>query len=329
VLTALSVPHRIAQQSVQLTASIGVSIYPDDGQDGEALIKGADAAMYRAKAIGGNSFQFFTLDLTVRAVERQSFERDLRDAVVRQQLVLYYQPKMSLETGAIIGVEALLRWQHPVRGLVLAADFVPFAEASRLIVPIGQWVLREACGQARAWLDEGLRSGPMSVNISAAEFRHKDFLESLRTILQETRLEPRSLELELTEAALMQHVQSTAFVLQAIKAVGVQCVVDNFGTGYFSLGQLKQFPIDALKVDQSFVQGLTTDPDNALIVGAAISMGKSLKQRVIAEGVETREQLAFLQSQRCGEGQGYYFSHPVTAARFAELLHAEQSSSCN
>ena len=263
VLAALSVPHSIGQQGLQVTASIGVSIYPDDGQDGDALTKGADAAMYRAKATGGNNYQFFRSDLTVRSAARQSVEGDLRDAVERRQFVLHYQPKMSLETGAITGVEALLRWQHPVRGLVRPADFVPFAEASRLIVPIGQWVLREACRQAQNWLQAGLRPGPMAVNISAAEFRHKDFLDTLRAILEDTRLDPRHLELELTEAALMQHVQSTAFALRAIKALGVQLAVDNFGTGYSSLSQLKRFPIDALKVDQSFVKGITTDPDDA------------------------------------------------------------------
>jgi diguanylate cyclase (GGDEF)-like protein/PAS domain S-box-containing protein len=320
MLTALSVPHTIAQQSLQVTASIGVSIYPDDGQDGDALIRGADAAMYRAKATGGNSYQFYRMDLTVRSAERQSFEGDLREAVERQQFVLHYQPKMSLETGALTGVEALLRWEHPVRGLIPPGDFVPFAEASRLMVPIGQWVLREACRQARAWLQAGLRLGPMAVNISAAEFRHKDFLENLRAILEDARLDAHHLELELTEAALMQHVQSTAFALRAIKAVGVQLAVDNFGTGYSSLSQLKRFPIDALKVDQSFVKGITTDPDDAPIVAAAISMGKSLKQRVIAEGVETKEQLAFLRAEQCAEGQGYYFSEPMTAAQFARFL---------
>jgi diguanylate cyclase (GGDEF)-like protein/PAS domain S-box-containing protein len=320
MIAALSVPHTIAHHALQVTASIGVSIYPDDGLDGDALIKSADDAMYRAKATGGNSYEFFGLDLTVRSVERQSLDGDLRDAVERQQFVLHYQPKISLETGAISGVEALLRWLHPVRGLVPPADFVPFAEASRLIVPIGQWVLREACRQARVWLDAGLQPGPMAVNISGPEFRHKDFLENLRAILDESRLEPGCLELELTEAALMQHVQSTAFALRAIKAVGVLLAVDNFGTGYSSLSQLKRFPIDALKVDQSFVRGITTDPDDAPIVSAAISMGRSLKQRVIAEGVETPEQLAFLRAQQCAEGQGYYFGHPMTAEEFTELL---------
>jgi diguanylate cyclase (GGDEF)-like protein/PAS domain S-box-containing protein len=319
MLTALSVPHSIGEV-LQITASIGVSIYPDDGLDGNALLKGADAAMYRAKATGGNSHQFFGLDSTVRSLERQSLEADLRDAVGLEQFVLHYQPKVNLETGATSGVEAFLRWKHPVRGLVAPAHFVPFAEASRLLVPIGQWGLREACRQARAWHDAGLRPGPMAVNISAAEFRHPDFLDNLRAILDDTGLDPRHLELELTEAALMQHVQSTAGALQAIKAVGVQLSVDNFGTGYSSLGQLKQLPIDALKVDQSFVQGITTDPDNGPIISAAICVGRSLGQRVIAEGVESGEQLAFLRAQHCGEGQGHYFSRPVAAAQFARLL---------
>jgi diguanylate cyclase (GGDEF)-like protein/PAS domain S-box-containing protein len=319
MLTALSVPHSIGP-ALQITASIGVSIYPDDGLDGNALLKGADAAMYRAKATGGNNHQFFGLDLTVRSLERQSLEADLREAVGLEQFVLHYQPKVNLETGATSGVEALLRWQHPVRGLVPPAHFVAFAEASRLLVPIGQWGLREACRQARAWLNAGLRPGPMAVNISAAEFRHQDFLDNLRAILDDTGLDPRHLELELTEAALMQHLQSTAGALQAIKAVGVQLSVDNFGTGYSSLGQLKQFPIDALKIDQSFVQGITTNPDNGPIISAAICLAKSLGQRVIAEGVESGEQLAFLRAQHCGEGQGHYFSRPVAAAQFAKLL---------
>jgi diguanylate cyclase (GGDEF)-like protein/PAS domain S-box-containing protein len=320
VLTALSAPHHLAEQALQVTASIGVSIYPDDGQDGDALIKGADAAMYRAKATGGNNYQFLGLDSAARSVERESLEEDLGDAIAKQQFVLHYQPKMNLETGEITGVEALLRWRHPVRGLVAPAGFVPFAEASHLIVPIGQWVLREACRQAQAWLDTGLRPGPIAVNISVEEFRHKDFLDNLRAVLEDTRLDPRHLEFELTEAALMQPPQSTVVVLRTINAMGVQLAVDHFGTGYSSLSQLKRFPIAALKVDQSFVHGITTDPDDAPIVSAAISLGKSLKQRVIAEGVETREQFAFLRAQQCGEGQGYYFGQPMTAVRFAEFL---------
>jgi len=320
MLAALTTSHRIAQHDLHVTVSIGIGIYPDDGQDAETLVKSADTAMYHAKENGRNNYQFFTQDMNLRAVERQSLEGGLRRAVGRQEFVLHYQPKVNLETGAITGAEALIRWLHPVRGLILPAQFVPIAEDCGLIVPIGQWVLREACRQARAWLDAGLQPTPVAVNISAVEFRAKDFLESVRATLEDTCLEPRYLELELTESVLMQDAESTTSVLQALKAMGVQLAVDDFGTGYSSLSYLRQFPIDALKVDQSFVHDITSDPEDATIVSAVIGMGKSLKQRVIAEGVETREQLAFLQSQGCDEGQGYYFSQPVVTEEFARLL---------
>jgi EAL domain-containing protein (putative c-di-GMP-specific phosphodiesterase class I) len=233
---------------------------------------------------------------------------------------------LSLETGAIIGAEALLRWRHPGRRLVSPTQFVPIAEDCGLIVPIGRWALREACRQAQAWQDAGLRPTPVAVNISAREFRSKDFLEGVRRILRETRLEPRYLELELTESVLMEDAKSTTSVLRALKNMGVQLAVDDFGTGYSSLSYLTQFPIDTLKVDQSFVHEITTDPDGAyldraaLVVSAVIAMGKSLKHRVIAEGVETRAQLAFLQAHHCAEGQGYLFSRPLAAEQFAALL---------
>jgi diguanylate cyclase (GGDEF)-like protein len=320
MLAALTTSHRIAQHDLHVTVSIGIGIYPDDGQDAETLVKSADTAMYHAKENGRNNYQFFTQDMNLRAVERQSLEGGLRRAVGRQEFVLHYQPKVNLETGAITGAEALIRWLHPVRGLILPAQFVPIAEDCGLIVPIGQWVVREACRQIRVWLDAGLRPTPVAVNISAVEFRTKDFLESVRATLEDTCLEPRYLELELTESVLMQDAESTTSVLQALKAMGVQLAVDDFGTGYSSLSYLRQFPIDALKVDQSFVHDITSDPEDATIVSAVIGMGKNLKQRVIAEGVETREQLAFLQSQGCDEGQGYYFSQPVVAEEFARLL---------
>jgi EAL domain-containing protein (putative c-di-GMP-specific phosphodiesterase class I) len=234
--------------------------------------------------------------------------------------MLHYQPKINLETGAITGAEALLRWLHPERGLIPSLRFVPVAEDSGLILPIGRWALREACQQARAWQDAGLSPLPVAVNISAVEFWDQNFLESVRAILKETCLEPRCLELELTESVLIQHAEATASVLQALKFMGVQLAVDDFGTGYSSLSYLRRFPIDALKIDQSFVRDITSNPDDATIVSAVIDMGRSLKQRVIAEGVETREQFAFLQTQHCGEGQGYYFSRPVLAGQFAKLL---------
>lgn len=326
ILQALSTPHRIDQHDVHLTVSIGIVTYPDDGTDAETLLKNADFAMYDAKNNGRNNYQFFKPDMNVRAMERQSLESGLRDAIERQEFVLHYQPRMNLETGAIIGVEALIRWRHPERGLVPPVQFIPIAEENGLIVPIGRWVLREACHQARAWQDAGLRPMRIAVNVSAVELRAKDFVAGVRDTLTESGLDPRYLELELTETFLMQDSKdskSTAAVLQALKGMGVQLALDDFGTGYSSLSYLKRFPIDTLKIDQSFVRDLTTDADDASIVTAVISMGKSLHMGVVAEGVETREQLAFLQEQSCPEGQGYYFSRPVAAEEFTLLLAAE------
>ena len=312
----MSAPHRIGQHDVHLTMSIGIVTYPDDGTDAETLVRNADFAMYHAKNSGRNNYQFFKPEMNVRAVERQSLENGLRDAMERKEFVLHYQPKMNLETGAIIGVEALIRWHHPERGLVPPVQFIPIAEDCGFIVPIGQWVLREACHQARAWQDSGLRPMRIAVNVSAVELRASDFVAGVNDILTETGLDPRYLELELTETFLMQDSKATVAVLQALKGMGVQLALDDFGTGYSSLSYLKRFPIDTLKIDQSFVRDLTTDADDASIVTAVISMGKSLHMGVVAEGVETREQLAFLREQSCPEGQGYYFSRPVVAENF-------------
>jgi len=323
ILAALIVPHRIDQIELHVTVSIGISIYPEDGLDADALIKSADTAMYHAKEGGRNNYQFFEQDMNALAVERHSIEGGLRRALERQEFVLHYQPKINLESGTISGVEALVRWQHPQRGLVLPEQFVWIAEDCGLIVPIGMWVLREACQQAQTWQDAGLPHIPVAVNISAVQFRHKDFLESLADILKDTGLAPHYLELELTESVLMHDATSTASVLKMLKAMGVRLAIDDFGTGYSSLSYLKRFPIDTLKIDQSFMRDIThvsADSDDAAIVAAAVSMGKSLNQRVIAEGVETREQMAFLQAQGCGEGQGFYFSRPVSAGEVIELL---------
>jgi len=322
ILLAMNAPHRIGQHDVHLTMSIGIVTYPDDGTDAETLVRNADFAMYHAKSSGRNNYQFFKPEMNVRAVERQSLENGLRDAIDRREFVLHYQPKMNLETGAIIGVEALIRWHHPERGMVSPVQFIPIAEDCGFIVPIGQWVLREACHQARAWQDLGLRPVRMAVNVSAVELRASDFVAGVNDILTETGLDPRYLELELTESFLMQDSKSTVAVLEALKGMGVQLALDDFGTGYSSLSYLKRFPIDTLKIDQSFVRDLTTDADDASIVTAVISMGKSLHMGVVAEGVETQEQLAFLREQSCPEGQGYYFSRPVVAEAFTPLLGA-------
>ena len=320
MLHAVAEAHSIDQRDLHITTSIGVSVYPDDGRDAETLIKNADTAMYQAKENGKQSFQFFKPAMNVRAVERQSIEESLRRALERDEFVLHYQPKVDLRTGAITGAEALLRWTHPERGLVSPAQFIPIAEDSGLILPIGRWVLRGACLQARRWVDEGLPAMTMAVNVSSMEVRAEDFVTGLFEILDDTGLDPASLELELTESVLMRHADSAASILQAVRERGVQVAVDDFGTGYSSLSYLRRFPIDALKIDQSFVSQISADGDDTSIVTAVISMARSLKLRVIAEGVETLEQLAFLQDLQCDEAQGYYFSRPVPAAQFARLL---------
>ena len=320
ILLALSTPHRVEQHDLSITASIGIAIYPDDGADADTLMKHADFAMLHAKDNGRNSYQFFKPEMNARARERHSLETGLRDALDRQQFVLHYQPKMSLKTGMVVGAEALLRWRHPQRGLVPPREFIPVAEECGFIVPISRWVLREGCRQARAWQDAGLPAVRIAINASAVELRSRDFVAGVYAILAETGLEACYLELELTEQFLMQDSKSTAAVLEELKDLGVQLALDDFGTGYSSLSYLKRFPIDALKIDQSLVRNLTTDAGDASIVRAVISIGESLHLRVVAEGVETREQLEFLRKHGCPEGQGFYFSQPVIAGEFSQLL---------
>jgi diguanylate cyclase (GGDEF)-like protein/PAS domain S-box-containing protein len=322
MLQAVAQPHSIDQHDLHVTTSIGVSVYPDDGRDADTLIKNADTAMYQAKENGRQSYQFFKPAMNARAVERQSIEENLRRALERHEFALHYQPKINLRTGKITGAEALLRWTHPIRGSVSPAQFIPVAEDCGLIVPIGNWVLREACKQARAWVDEGLPLATIAVNISAIEFRNEKFLEGVFAILKDTGLDPRFLELEVTESILMKGAESTASILKTLKDRGVQLAVDDFGTGYSSLSYLRKFPVDALKIDQSFVHEITTAPDETSIVTAVISMGRSLKLRVVAEGVETPDELAFLQAHQCDEAQGYYCSRPVPAQEFARLLRS-------
>ncbi len=320
MLRAVTQTHTIDQHDLHVTTSIGVSVYPDDGLDAETLIKNADTAMYQAKENGRQRYQFFKPAMNVRAVERQSIEEGLRRALERQEFALRYQPKINLRTREITGAEALIRWTHPTRGPVSPGQFIPVAEDCGLILPIGKWVLREACKQARAWLDAGLPLGTMAVNISSMEFCDDSFLENVFAILKETGLDPKSLELELTESVLMRRPESAASVLKTLRASGVQVAVDDFGTGYSSLSYLRKFPIDALKIDQSFVRQITSAPDDTTIVTAVIGMGRSLKLRVVAEGVETLKELEFLQAHQCDEAQGYYFSRPVLPQQFARLL---------
>jgi diguanylate cyclase (GGDEF)-like protein/PAS domain S-box-containing protein len=321
ILSALGAPFEMEQNTLRITGSIGVSTYPEDGRSAELLIRNADLAMYQAKEKGRSNYQFFEKGMNVRAVERQSIEGDLRFALERNEFVMHYQPKIDLTTGEITGVEALIRWQHPGRGLVGPLQFISIAEDCGLVLPIGRWVLRESCRQAKAWQDAGLPAIEMAVNVSSVEFRNEEFLESIGTILRETGLEPRYLELELTESVLMQHAEFTVPVLQKLKAMGVRLAIDDFGTGYSSLSYLRQFPIDTLKVDQSFIHEINAETDEATIISAVINMGCHLKHRVIAEGVETAEQLAFLRAHGCDEGQGYYFGRPMPALETAKLLN--------
>jgi diguanylate cyclase (GGDEF)-like protein/PAS domain S-box-containing protein len=311
VLRALAAAHPIEQQDLHITASIGISVYPDDGTNAETLIKNADTAMYQAKENARDSYKFFAPAMADRAMRRQSIEQSLRRALERQEFALHYQPKVDLGTGLISGTEALIRWTHPTRGLISPAEFVPIAEDCGLIVPIGKWVMRAACSQARAWADAGLAMGTMAVNVSAMEFSRPGFLNDVFDILMDTRCDPRMLEVELTESVLMRQADAAALTLEALQARGVRVAIDDFGTGYSSLSYLEKFRIDTLKIDQSFVRQITTGGGGTHIVSAVIAMAQNLELRVVAEGVETLEELAFLRARSCDEGQGYYFSRPL------------------
>ena len=320
ILSSLAAGYSIDQKHLQINASIGVSTYPDDGHDAGTLIHRADTAMYEAKKLGRNNCQFFRAEMQARVAEWQSLEGSLRCALERNEFILMYQPKIDLHSGEISGVEALLRWKHPERGLIQPLKFVPIAEESGLIVPIGHWVLLEACRQACLWTNAGLPPVRIAVNVSALQFASKDFLASVRAALISTGMDPRNLELELTETVLMEDAESAMQTLRALKAIGVQLAVDDFGVGYSSFSYLRKFPLDALKVDRSFINDISSSADNAMILSALINIGKSLKHRVVAEGVETEEQLHFLQKEGCSEGQGYFFSRPIIAEKFAEFL---------
>jgi EAL domain-containing protein (putative c-di-GMP-specific phosphodiesterase class I) len=303
-----------------VTASIGVSVYPDDGRDAETLIKAADTAMYKVKDNGRHGYKFFEPAMNAGAGERQRIEESLRQAIKDEEFVLHYQPKINIGTGAITGAEALIRWIHPERGSIAPALFIPVAEGSGLIRRLGAWVLREACKQGRRWIDEGLPPITISVNVSPIELGNSEFLDGVLDILRDTGFDPKYLELELTEGVLMKRAVSTDIMMKALKATGVRLAIDDFGTGYSSLSYLTKFPVDTIKIDQSFVRQISTDPTETAIVTAIISMAHSLNLAVVAEGVETREELEFLANLGCDEAQGYYFGRPVAAASFKLLF---------
>lgn len=320
IFACFAEPHLIDVHELHITLSIGVSVYPSDGQSAETLMQNADAAMYYAKAIGRNNYQFFRMEMNERAMQRSFIEASLRRAIRQQEFVLHYQPKIDIASGTIVGVEALIRWQNPKLGLIYPPDFLAIAEECGLIIPIGNWVLRQACSQLRAWLKAGLRIIPVAVNVSAAELKHKYFLDGVAKVLQDTGLPPYYLEMEFTETILMRDAELSVSVLEALKEIGLQLSIDDFGTGYSSLTYLKRFPVDTLKIDSSFMHNLSSDTDNATIVSAIIAMGKNLKQKVLAEGVETAEQFIFLRNQRCNEAQGFYLSDALPAEEFEKLL---------
>jgi diguanylate cyclase (GGDEF)-like protein/PAS domain S-box-containing protein len=324
LMDAVSQVHYVDAHELQISVSIGVSIYPEDALDTENMIKNADTAMYQAKENGRRNCQFFESPMRVRAVARQTIEEGLRRGLERHEFILYYQPKINLRSGRIVGAEALIRWAHPTNGLVSPADFIPIAEASGLILPIGAWVLREACRQVVAWKHAGLPHTKIAVNVSALEFRAERFLDGVFNILAETGLDPASLELELTESVLMQHVENVAPVLKRLRYHGIRVSIDDFGTGYSSLSYLHRFPVDGLKIDQSFVREIGPSGEVSHIVSAVLGMARNLNLRVVAEGVENQAELAFLREHDCDEAQGYLFSPPVPAEAFARLLEAEQ-----
>jgi diguanylate cyclase (GGDEF)-like protein len=322
MLQAVAETHCIARHDLQVTASIGVSVYPDDGVDAETLIQNADTAMYQAKENGRQSYQFFQPSMNVLAVERQFIEESLGQALERREFMVHYQPVIDLRTGAISGAEALIRWMHPTRGLVPPVQFIAIAEDCGLMLPIGQWILREACRQAKAWMDEGLPMVTIAVNVSARQFRDESFLANLLATLSETGLDPKYLVLELTESVLIKRAEATADILQTVREIGARVAIDDFGTGYSSLSYLRKFPVDILKIDQSFVRQISTSDEDRAIVAAVVNMAHSLKLRVIAEGVEVLGELKFLRTHQCDEVQGYYFSGPVPADQFPNLLRA-------
>ena len=322
ILQQLAKPFRLDHSELVITASIGISLFPNDGNDVSTLLKNADTAMYRAKERGRNNFQFFTVEMNTRALERLSLQSALRSALKRNEFLLHYQPQVDMQSGEIIGLEASVRWQHPEQGLVPPGIFIPVAEESGLIVPLGEWVMKEACTQNRRWLDEGLPAVRIAVNLSGRQFVRQDLLGVVRKVLDEAGLEPQYLELELTESTIMEHVDETIETLLALRKLGVHFAIDDFGTGYSSMAYLKRFTIDKLKIDQSFVRDLATDSDDAAIVTATIAMAHNLNLTVIAEGVETEEQLHFLKDNGCEQMQGYYFSRPLPAQEITELLRS-------
>ncbi len=327
VLADLSRPFLLSGKEVFITASIGISLYPADGKDVETLLKNADIAMYSAKEHGKNNFQFYSDSMNATAFERLTVENELHKALERGEFVLYYQPKVDISSRKIIGMEALLRWKHPVRGLVLPDEFLSLAEETGFIVPIGEWVLRSACAQNKAWQTAGFPGIPISVNISRRQFDQKNLRELVMKTLQDAGLAANFLELEITESTIMPNPEKAASLLRALKVAGIKICIDSFGIDYSSLDQLRRMPLDFLKIDRSFIVNISEKTEDADITSAIIALAHSLKLKVIAEGVETEEQFAFLRELGCNEARGYLFSKPVPAEECARLISEATSLS--
>jgi len=324
LIEAVALPCQYEVHELIATPSTGIALYPEGGEDMETLSTHADAAMYQAKQAGRNDFRFFTPAMQHDSVRHLRLATDLRHALGRNELILNYQPQIAMQNGRVIGAEALLRWQHPELGLISPAEFIPIAENSGLIIAIGEWVLRTAAAQAKAWLDTGQTEFVMAVNLSAVQFRHAELLQRISAILKETGLPAQALELELTEAVAMDDPQAAVAVMDRLHEHGIRMSIDDFGTGYSSLSYLKRFKVYKLKIDQSFVRDIGSDPEDKAIVTAIINMASSLGMHTIAEGVETAEQLAFLRLHGCDEVQGYYFSKPLPAEAFGEFLKSQE-----
>lgn len=323
IVELLSKPFVLDGSEIFISSSIGIAIYPDDGTDVSTLLKNADAAMYHAKEHGKNNYQYYKQYMNAAAFDRLTLENDLRRAIEQDALLLYYQPQISTVNGAVVGMEALIRWQHPDKGIVSPAEFIPLAEETGLILPISEWVLKTACMQIKQWQAEGHKIVPVSVNLSSRQFQQEDFITILSGILDESGIDPRNLILEITEGTIMQNTETVFDLLHELNEMGLLLTIDDFGTGYSSLSYLKKFPIHAIKIDRSFVSEINTNHDDAAIAMAIISMAHSLKLKVVAEGVETKDQLMMLCEQRCDDIQGYYFSPPLHADNISEILDAE------
>jgi diguanylate cyclase (GGDEF)-like protein len=317
---ALHPPFDLDGQELFATTSVGVSLFPHDGKESQSLLKNAGSALYRARKSGGDDYRFYTEDMNSKAAKQFALETSLRHAIDNEEFVLHYQPRLAVDSLKITGVEALVRWQHPQLGLLSPAEFIPLAEDNGLILPIGEWVLRTACRQNREWQERGFTAMRVGVNVSARQFHQQHLAEMVLKILEETGLAPEYLDLELTESSIMSNAQATIDVLTKLKAMDVTISIDDFGTGFSSLSYLKRLPIDALKIDKSFVRDVTTDPDDAALVMAIVTLAHNLRLQVVAEGVETEEQLRFLHLLRCDEVQGYLFSKPLPAEGLEQVL---------